>query len=94
MQEKKITFLDFVWQKPVFSWNKTIQNKLKGCLSDTPLNKKKPLTKIWKTKQCLKSLTQNDPTGLMQLGGPEIFNSTINRTKNHDLTWKQQKKTY
>jgi hypothetical protein len=45
MQEKKITFLGFVWQKPVFSWNKTIQNKFKRCLPNTPLNKKKTLNK-------------------------------------------------
>ena len=43
-------FLDFVWQKSIFSYNKTTQNKLKGCLSNIPFNQNKPKTKQNKTK--------------------------------------------
>jgi hypothetical protein len=51
MQEKKYYFiifivfiLSFVWQKSIFC-NKTPQNKPKGCLSNTPLKKKKTFSK-------------------------------------------------
>jgi hypothetical protein len=46
MQEEEktffIIFLGFVWQKSIFSCNKTTQNKLKGCLSNTPFNQNNP----------------------------------------------------
>jgi hypothetical protein len=44
-KEKKYIYIfsGFVWQKPNFSCNKTTQNRLKGCLSKTSLNPKKPL---------------------------------------------------
>jgi len=59
MQEKKYYFiifivfiLSFVWKKSIFC-NKTPQNKPKGCLSNTPLKKKKPLAKTLLAKQSL-----------------------------------------
>ena len=53
MHEKKITIIIFricLEKNPIFSSNKTTQNKLKGCLSKTHLNPKKNLHKNGRTK--------------------------------------------
>jgi len=50
--------------------------------------KKKPLEKTLSAKQGLKFWPNFEPVGLTRSGWPEIFDATINRTKDIDLTRK------
>jgi len=98
MQEKKyfiIIFLDFVWQKLNFFFNKTTKYSLMGVCQTHPKTQK-PFNKIYgKPNRVLKPLTHFfllDSIKLTRLGWPEIFGLTINRARNPSLTRKQPKK--